>query len=531
MTGPPTTGRSRRARLRAVVPVLVAILFAAGCGETAPPPPTVRVDRGDVISSVKASGSIVAVGEQKLGFPDSGKIAEVLVKVGDRVEPGQVLARLDDFGLRQTLAQRQASLDEQQAVLGRVTGDPSVDGAEAAVRAAQDIQDATEDEVAATDEANSSASGRARAELKVEQDARDLAQRQLRAARAACAASAAAPAPGTGTTGGTTGTTTCDTSAAESAVQQAESAVVGAKSQVIAAEHQEDTDAAAGRVSIENARQGVVSAQNELDSARSDRPFNIAEQRALVDDARAGLAGARRDVDETVLTAPVAGVVAAINGVPGEFVASPSVVTAQGPGGAPLPPVSDVSGAGDELPGTGAFLVLAAANAFEVVVPFEESDAVKLIVGQQVDITVDALVDPVDPESGPTLQGRVLAIAPTGRNIDGIVSFYTTISIENPIDRLRSGMTADAAVRTQVVPNALRVPTRAVGRTDGRPSVTITGPDGDPETVPFEPGLVGDQYTEVRSGLRPGQDVRLPQATVSPPPGDRGGPGGGGPGG
>ena len=42
--------------------------------------------------------------------------------------------------------------------------------------------------------------------------------------------------------------------------------------------------------------------------------------------------------------------------------------------------------------------------------------------------------------------------------------------------------------------------------------------------MPFEPGLVGDDYTEVRSGLPPGQDVRLPQATVTAAP-DRGGPG------
>ena len=70
------------------------------------------------------------------------------------------------------------------------------------------------------------------------------------------------------------------------------------------------------------------------------------------------------------------------------------------------------------------------------------------------------------------------------------------------------------------------MPTAAVGRTDGRPSVTIAGPSGDPQTVPFDPGLVGDDYTEVRGGLRPGQDIRLPQATVSATPDPRGGPGG-----
>ncbi|WP_161992308.1 hypothetical protein [Pseudonocardia sp. EV170527-09] len=44
----------------------------------------------------------------------------------------------------------------------------------------------------------------------------------------------------------------------------------------------------------------------------------------------------------------------------------------------------------------------------------------------------------------------------------------------------------------------------------------------------FVPGLVGDQFTEVRSGLDDGQQVLLPQATVQATPG---GPGGGGPGG
>jgi len=502
------------------------VLLVAGCAGATAPPPTARVDRGDVVSAVSASGSVVGTSEQRLGFPEGGRVTEVLVRVGDRVEPGQVLARLDSYALRQTLDQKQAALDQQQAVLGRVRGDTTVAGAQASLAQAREIQEATEDEVAATDDANSSATERARTQLDVEEDARDVAQRQLRAARAACAS--AAPATATagapGTTGGTSSAaTTCDTSAEESAVQQAESAVVAAKTDVVAAERQEQVDRAAGRVSIENARQGVVSAQNDRASASSDRPYNVAEQQALVDDARAGVAGARRDVEETSLTAPVAGVVAAINGAPGEFVPAPSGVTPQGPGGTPLPPLDDVSGTATEAPETGTFLVLSAANAFEVVVPFEETDAARVVVGQQVDIGLDAVPDAA-------LHGRVLAMAPTGQDLNGIVSFYTTISIEDPIDKLRSGQTAVAKVRTQVAQNVLRVPTTAVGRTDGRPSVTVTGPDGDPVTVPFEPGLVGDDYTEVRSGLQPGQDVRLPQATVTATP-DRGGPGDGGPGG
>jgi HlyD family secretion protein len=493
---------SRRA---AAVPLVAALLLLTGCGgaDTAPPP-TVRVDRGPVITAISASGSIVAVNEQKLGFADGGKVTELLVRVGDRVDPGKVLARLDDRALRDTLAQRQATLNERRAVLGRVRSDRTEAGAAASLAQAREIEDATEDQVEATNDANSAATEGARDQLRVEQSARELAESQLRTARAACPAGSATP---------------CDTSSAEAAVQQADSAVVAARTRVEAAEQQERTGAAAGQVSLENARQGVIAAQNDRNSASADAPFNVSEQQALVADAEAGVAAARRDVDETVLTAPVAGVVAAINGAPGEFIPAPTGVTSQAPGGAA--PIPGIAGASEtaELPGAGTFVVLAAADAFELVVPFEESDAARLVVGQPADITVDALPDDVLP-------GRVLAVAPTGQDLGGIVSFYATLSIERPSDRLRSGQTAEAAVRTQVAENVLRVPSAAVGRTDGQPSVRIAGPDGEPETRVFEPGLVGDEYTEVRSGLPLGQDVQLPQATVSATPDPQGGPGG-----
>ena len=49
-----------------------------------------------------------------------------------------------------------------------------------------------------------------------------------------------------------------------------------------------------------------------------------------------------------------------------------------------------------------------------------------------------------------------------------------------------------------------------------RRGVTLPGVDGgEPVTTPFTPGAVGDEYTEVRSGLREGQEVLLPQGQVS----------------
>ena len=262
-----------------------------------------------------------------------------------------------------------------------------------------------------------------------------------------------------------------------------------------------------------------MTAQNQLATAGNDRPQDIAAQRAEVEDARAAVVIARRDVDETVITAPAAGTVTAINGNAGEVVSPPSLVTALAPGGtAPLPATSGGTGTGSggTTPGAGAFLTLDAADSFQVVVPFEEADAARIVPGQPVQVSVDAL--PND-----TLTGRVVSVAPSGVDLSGIVSYYATVVVDGGADRLRDGQTAEANVRVEVVDNVLRVPASAVRRSGGQPTVTVSGPDGDPVSVPFLAGLVGDDYVEVRSGLTDGDQVELPQATVTPNP-DQGGP-------
>ncbi|MDT7751335.1 MAG: hypothetical protein QOD96_4997, partial [Pseudonocardiales bacterium] len=47
------------------------------------------------------------------------------------------------------------------------------------------------------------------------------------------------------------------------------------------------------------------------------------------------------------------------------------------------------------------------------------------------------------------------------------------------------------------------------------------GPDGKPVQTPFQPGLVGDDNTQVLSGLTEGQQIQIPRAQVSPGGGGR----------
>jgi HlyD family secretion protein len=529
--------------------VLAAVLATAACSGTTAPPPTVRVDRGIVKASVSASGSLVAITQQKLGFTSGGQLAEVLVKVGDTVAPGQVLARIDAFALRQTLDQKQAALDQQQAALDKITNGNSVEAADATLKQAKEILDATQEQVDATKAADASATDRARKQLDFDRSVLDKAQAQLRADTAACGSapstptstatppSSAMPAPHSsplglghssstgGAEGGTTLTTNpaCDRIAADkSAVQDAQRTVLTSATALDSAEQKENVDAASGRVSIENARQSVVTAQNNRDSAASDRPADTDTQAAMVRDAQSAVAVAQADLDNAVLRSPVAGVVSSINGTVGEVVGNASGTTAQAPGSdARLPGVADTSGAGSGAgasagsaatsAGGGAFITLDDVDTFRLVVPFEESDASRLAANQRVDVTVDAVPGLTEP-------GTVLAVSPTGVQSSGIVNYYATVVLNQSDPRLRDGQTAEAAVVVDSAEGVLRVPSAAVRTEGGRTVVSTPGPNGAATTTPFGAGRVGDQYTEVQSGLKEGQEVLLPQAQVSASP-------------
>jgi HlyD family secretion protein len=321
-------------------------------------------------------------------------------------------------------------------------------------------------------------------------------------------------AGGAGPGGGGNGNPACNRIPADQqAVVNARRQVQSDKTALDAAQQKLSVDRASGLVSIENARQGVVAAQNNLDAVGSERPFNIDQQVALVAGAQAAVAAAQRDVDSTVLRAPVAGTVSAINGVVGEYVSPSSNTSPLAPGtDAPIPGLT-ASGANSSLglgnPATGAqrpggtqFLVLSEINTFQVVVPFEESDAAKVAPNQKVDVTFDAVSDL-------TRAGTVVAVAPTGTSISSVVNYYVTIVLNETDPRLKDGQTAQARVVTNQVEDVLTVPNSAVRKRGDQSSVTVLDADGVEQQVRFQAGLVGDDRTQVISGLKEGQQVVL----------------------
>ena len=71
---------------------------------------TSPVRQGDLTISANAVGAIIPAAEVSLSFPVAGLVEEVLVQVGQEVQAGDVLARLDDRDAQQKLAAAELAL-------------------------------------------------------------------------------------------------------------------------------------------------------------------------------------------------------------------------------------------------------------------------------------------------------------------------------------------------------------------------------------------------------------------------------------
>ena len=130
--GPPRRLRHRRPLLTAVVCLVVVGALvataaiagwfpfakddsAADAATAAGTSQLVTVSEGSIAETVSAESTVAAAETESLSFSSSGTVSEVLVKAGDVVTVGQVLARVDSASLRADVADAQASVAELQA--------------------------------------------------------------------------------------------------------------------------------------------------------------------------------------------------------------------------------------------------------------------------------------------------------------------------------------------------------------------------------------------------------------------------------
>jgi HlyD family secretion protein len=132
----------------------------------------------------------------------------------------------------------------------------------------------------------------------------------------------------------------------------------------------------------------------------------------------------------------------------------------------------------------------------------DEIDIAIVQLGQEANIILDALPDE-------EVKGSVAFISPVGTTLAGVVSYDTTITLENPVAELRDGMSATAEIIIERRDDVLSIPNRYIRGTLENPIVVVLV-DGQQEEREITLGLTDGINTEILSGLQEGEEVVLP---------------------
>ncbi|GAA3090454.1 hypothetical protein GCM10017600_46420 [Streptosporangium carneum] len=262
------------------------------------------------------------------------------------------------------------------------------------------------------------------------------------------------------------------------------------------------------RLDDSSARESLDAAAAALDTADDDTSTAAAYAQYIT--ARNAYREARREVAATVIKAPFAGTVTAVNGTEGGSSSSSGASSAtaggSGSGGSGAGGGAGSGSSGGGSGGTaGGFVEMADIGRLQLVGNFTESDITKLKIGQTASITFDAL-------TGVTASGKVTQIQPTASTSNNVVQYPVTISFTEVPDEVRLGQTATVKVVVGQAENVLAVPSTVVSTAGGRSTVTVLR-NGAQTSAQVQVGVKGDALTEITSGLAEGDQVVRPVST------------------
>lgn len=424
---------------------------------------TAQVRRTTIMQTVSATGSVTAqTGAQvKIGSQITGRIKQLHADVGSLVHAGQVIAELD-------LPDIKAQYDQAIANLGA-----------ARLRLEQEISGVGMQQTTIASEIT-----KARAGVNTAQAAYDQAVQNAK----------------------------LQVSTAEAAVREAQANARNMQAQLTRAKQlldkgwisAQDADNSQTQADVANARLDTAqqnldltksrtktelsTAQNSLDnsraildSARAGRAQNtikaqaVATARATVKQAQAQVDYWRAQYDKTVIRTPISGTVLALDVQQGETIAA-------GLSAPTLIRVTDL-------------------NRLQVDAFVDETDIGNVHVGQTARVTVDAYPDRV-------FRGRVTKIASGATMQQNVVTYDTTVAVENTGGLLKPDMTATVELVVGERRDVLAVPTEAV-KNQGKAQIVYVKNSQKIEPRPVVTGAADESQTEIVRGLREGQTVVL----------------------
>lgn len=265
------------------------------------------------------------------------------------------------------------------------------------------------------------------------------------------------------------------------ATNNLDQAKVSLNNAMISARNAFNTARLSGDREISSAQSRLDSSFKALDVARSQLAKVKAPARQQdVALAQADLDSAKAQIENSIIRAPIDGVITKSNYLPGEE-ASPSK------------PVFSMLGE----------------NSLEVEILVSEADVSKLKLDQPAEVTFDAFPSDV------IFKGQVYFIEPAATIVQEVVYYKVKVRLTNLAEveaeniKVKPGMTANAIITTAEKDNILVIPSRAVvEKADGSKIVRVLV-DEQVNEVPVQVGLKGDEgmVEIIADGLKEGDLV------------------------
>ncbi len=406
---------------------------------------TATVRTGDLVVMGGGTGTLIPSTEVEVSFSTGGLVREVLVQVGDLVEVGDPLLRLDDTDAQAQVAEAEINLRLAELDLATLTETPDAAELEAARLGLTSAQEALKDLL----------NGPSHEDRIIA--LADLSTAELALQQAQSAYDAVSWRPDVGSSSEAMELWSA-TAAYDKAKATYDLAVAGPSEEDIA-----------------SARASVASAQSNLNSLLKGATAEELETAQLsVEQGRSNLAAAQVALEEKVLVAPVAGTVTSMDAAVGEVAGTSAIVT-----------VADLSQPLLEI-------------------YMDETDLDLIAVGYQVEVVFDALpdetftgqvvrVDPVlvEMEGAPTIQA-LATLDLEGKDLQWA---------------LPSGLNATVDVIAGSAEDVLLVPADALWELSPGQYAVFVLVDGELQVREVEVGLMDYAYAEIVSGLEAGDLV------------------------
>lgn len=381
-----------------------------------------QVTRGDLIVKVNGSGKATVSNDAKLTFGTGGKIDKLLVKKGDRVTKGMVIARLETDTLE--LAVSQAKTAEAQAEVG-------VSQAQAALSQALVVQTQTETAVQAATLALDKIKDVADLKDKINEIQWEIKVAEGQYQEAGISGDDVSARNWSKEIA----TKNADLANKQKDLldllgkQQYSGAVSASISDVLADKYGRIVvdDVRVKELQLTSAQQSVEQAKNSVEQAKK----SVEQANRALEQAQKALVVAQNQLKDATITAPFDGVVASLDVKEGDVLPPPS-----------LTPVT--------------VIYLIDPGTMELNIDVDEIDVPSIKLNQKAIISLDALPDD-------KMDGKVTYISLVPGIQSSVVVYQTKVAFTvPPTIELRIGMSATADIVTSEHKNVLIVPSLAI---------------------------------------------------------------------